>query len=143
MGYNPNNGMQQTQGFGVTPQPGQGAISNDDQWKIASALAGMPDSSLTQGLFNAQQPGGDMVGKVYVGQSPLQGLNAAMRQGMGGMMVKNRADQAQGLIDALRKNQPGQNPMAQGGQQGYGPQNYADLDKMAAGYVGPNGESVG
>jgi len=141
MGYNPNNGMQQAQGFGTTPQPTQPAMNADDQWKIAAGLAGMPDSGLTNGLFNAQQPGGDMVGKVYVGQSPLQGLNAAMRQGMGGYMVKNRADKAQDLIKALRGNQ--QDPTTQGGQQGYGPQSYGSLDKLAAGYNGPGGESAG
>lgn len=129
MAFNPNGGMPKTNMYGVQ-QPGMGATSDRD-WEIAAGLAGMPDSGLTNNLFNAQQPGGEMIGRVYVGQSPLQGLNAAMRQGMGGMMVKNRADQAKGLISALRKNQP-----SQAGQQGYGAQtpNY-----NGEGYDGYNG----
>ena len=102
-----------------------------------AGMVSLPDSDLTNSLFNTQQPTGQMQGRVYVGQSPLQGLNAAMRQGMGGAMMAKTAQLKQAMVDRLRTN------YGAGGQQGYGPQDSPQkMSNVANGYNGPNGESV-
>ena len=103
--------------------------------ELMAGMASLPDSDITQELFNTKQPTGGMVGNVYVGQSPLQSLNAAMRQGMGGYQMGKAAQMKQEMVKRLRTNYSG-------GQQGYGAATPGN-DQLAAGYNGPNGESVG
>jgi hypothetical protein len=83
--------------------------------ELMAGMAGLPDSDITQELYNTKQPTGGMVGNVYVGQSPLQSLNASVRQGMGGYQMGKAAQMKQEMVKRLRTN-------FAGGQQGYGAQ---------------------
>lgn len=122
--------MNQTRSiYGVpfTKTPEQQQQEND----LMAGMVSLPDSGVTQELFNTKQPTGDMVGRVYVGQSPLQSLNATVRQGMGGYQMGKAADMKQEMVKRLRAN------YGAGGQQGYGAQTTPNFN--GEGYDGDNG----
>jgi hypothetical protein len=84
--------------------------------ELMAGMVSLPDSSITNEMFNTQQPNGQMVGRTYVAQSPLQSLNATARQGIGGAMMNKTTQLKKAMVERLRTN------YGAGGQQGYGAQ---------------------
>lgn len=113
-------------GVPIVKSPEQQRSENE----LMAGIAELPDSDITQELYNTKQPTGGMVGNVYVGQSPLQSLNATARQGMGGYQMGKAAEMKKAMVQRLRTN-------FAGGQQGYGAQTTPNFN--GEGYDGDNG----
>ena len=103
-----NNSMQQMQGFGVDPEQNK----FQQQMQLAAALASMPDTDVAYNWMEGDMPQGEMVSGHYVAPSWAQYAANALKQGIGGMMVKRRGDKAEEVANLYGDMQKPKSPYA-------------------------------
>lgn len=94
-----SNAFQSYQGFGISPE--QMDPQRKAQMELAASLAALPNTELGYEWLGSDVPKGQMVSGHFVAPSMTQYLASAAKQGLGGLMVKRRGDQAAALAKAF------------------------------------------